>query len=189
MSHKPSAVFTLHDGFYVGSLRAPPGIDLVQILETSRDVLDRFGGHAGAAGCTIRADMMQKACTMLQKSAKTLYAHHDLMPVLRVDSVLDPDHITSQTVLEIESLRPFGIGFPAPVFLLENISAPIMPLGQTGEHVRWERVGPLEIVGFRMAEHVPLFSQKKVHLIGTLKSHSWRGVVTPQFQVQDAVIL
>jgi single-stranded DNA-specific DHH superfamily exonuclease len=81
MSHKPSAVFTLHDGFYVGSLRAPPGIDLVQILEASRDALERFGGHAGAAGCTIRADMMPEACDMLRKSADVLYGEHDTLPL------------------------------------------------------------------------------------------------------------
>ena len=40
--HKPSAIFTLHDGHFVGSLRAPPGIDLVQILEKSREFLTRF---------------------------------------------------------------------------------------------------------------------------------------------------
>jgi single-stranded-DNA-specific exonuclease len=40
--HKPSAVFTLHEGYFVGSLRAPPGIDLVPILEESRDHLARF---------------------------------------------------------------------------------------------------------------------------------------------------
>ena len=41
--HKPSAVFTFHDGHYVGSMRAPVGIDLVQILERSRVYLSRFG--------------------------------------------------------------------------------------------------------------------------------------------------
>jgi len=40
--HKPSAVFTLHDGFYIGSLRAPEGIDLVKILDNSREYLARF---------------------------------------------------------------------------------------------------------------------------------------------------
>lgn len=40
--HKPSAIFTLHDGYFVGSLRAPLGIDLVRILEESRDSLARF---------------------------------------------------------------------------------------------------------------------------------------------------
>lgn len=109
MSHKPSAVFTLHDGYYVGSLRAPPGIDLVQILDASRVFLERFGGHAGAAGCTIVADKMKDACGLLRESAQMLYAHHDATPTLRVDSVLDHARITTQSIQEIEVLRPFGI--------------------------------------------------------------------------------
>lgn len=109
MSHKPSAVFTLHDGFYVGSLRAPPGIDLVQILDASRETLERFGGHAGAAGCTIRADKMLEACDVLKTSAATLYNHHDSTPILRVDTVLDPTKISTQSVSDIEILRPFGM--------------------------------------------------------------------------------
>lgn len=109
MSHKPSAVFTLHEGFYVGSLRAPPGIDLVQILESSRDYLERFGGHSGAAGCTIRADKMLEACDMLKKSADTLYSHYDSTPILTVDTILDPTQINLQTLRDIEILRPFGM--------------------------------------------------------------------------------
>ncbi len=46
----------------------------------------------------------------------------------------------------------------------------------------------LEIIGFRMAEYMPLFSHKKVHLIGTLKTHTWRDTITPQFQVVDAIV-
>lgn len=188
MSHKPSAVFTLHDGFYVGSLRAPPGIDLVQILEASRDALERFGGHAGAAGCTIRAEMMPEACDMLKKSADALYGEHDATPLLKVDTVLEADKINLKTVTDIEVLRPFGMWFSAPLFLLENISAPVVPLGQTGEHIRWDIPGKLEIIGFRMAEYVPILSEKKVHLIGTLKTHTWRDTITPQFQVIDLVV-
>jgi hypothetical protein len=48
--------------------------------------------------------------------------------------------------------------------------------------------GKLQIIGFRMAEYVPEIEQKKVHLIGTLKTHTWRDTVTPQFQVIDLVI-
>ncbi len=188
MSHKPSAVFTLHDGFYVGSLRAPPGIDLVQILELSREYLERFGGHAGAAGCTIRADMMTQACEILKKSADTLYGEHDATPLLKVDTVLQADKINLRTITDIEVLRPFGMWFAAPLFLLENISVPVLPLGQTGEHIRWDFPG-LDVIWFRMAEHTQHFHNKKVHLVGTLKAHTWRESVTPQFQVIDAIIV
>lgn len=109
MSHKPSAVFTLHDGHYVGSLRAPLGIDLVKILEASRVHLDRFGGHAGAAGCTILANKMPDACALLRDSAQALYAGHDATPIIRVDTALDPTRITTQSVSDVEVLRPFGL--------------------------------------------------------------------------------
>lgn len=49
MYHRPSAVFTLHEGHYIGSLRAPIGIDLVKILDATAPFLARYGGHAGAA--------------------------------------------------------------------------------------------------------------------------------------------
>lgn len=62
-----------------------------------------------------------------------------------------------------------------------------MPLGQTGEHIRWDIPGKLEVIGFRMAEYVPILSQKKVHLIGTLKTHIWCDTATPQFQVVDII--
>lgn len=73
------------------------------------------------------------------------------------------------------------------MFLLRDISTPIVSLGQTGEHIRWDMPGKLEIIGFRMAEYVPEIEQKKVHLIGTLKTHTWRDTVTPQFQVVDII--
>jgi single-stranded-DNA-specific exonuclease len=183
--HKPSAVFTLHEGMYVGSLRAPLGVDLVAILNASSPHLARYGGHAGAAGCSIEESKMQEACQTLQLRTGELY-HEIVSPFLRIDSVLDPGKITLDTVREIESLRPFWQEFPAPLFLLENIEVPITPLGTSGDHLRWEYSG-LDIIWFGMADIVSQIGQKKMHLIGTLKSRTWRDVTTPQFQVMDVI--
>jgi single-stranded-DNA-specific exonuclease len=91
---------------YVGSLRAPLGVDLVAILNASSLYLARYGGHAGAAGCSIEEEKMQEACQMLQ--LRTGELHHEIVsPFLRIDSVLDPGKITLDTIREIESLRPF----------------------------------------------------------------------------------
>lgn len=80
------------------------------------------------------------------------------------------------------------MGFNAPLFLIKNITAPIASLGQTGEHIRWDVSGKLEILGFRMGEYRERLSGS-VNLIGTLKSHTWRDTETPQFHVVDACIL
>jgi single-stranded DNA-specific DHH superfamily exonuclease len=101
---------------------------------------------------------------------------------------LDPARISFQTLKSLESLRPFGVWFPAPIFLLEDIYAPILSLGQTGEHIRWEYGRTLEIVWFRMAEYRDQLSRWPVSLIGTLKMHIWRDTVTPQFHVIDALV-
>jgi single-stranded-DNA-specific exonuclease len=109
MYHKPSAVFTLHDGQYVGSLRAPIGIDLVQILDHASSYLHRYGGHAGAAGCTILEQSMDDAKKALSDAMRILYDGHDATPIVRVDTVLDPARISFQTLKSLESLRPFGV--------------------------------------------------------------------------------
>lgn len=82
--------------------------------------------------------MMAEACEMLKKSAGILYGEHDATPLLKVDTVLESHKINLKTIADIEVLRPFGMGFSAPLFLLENISASVVPLGQTGEHIRWD---------------------------------------------------
>lgn len=89
---------------------------------------------------------MEEACKNLQISATFLMKNIDTTPIVRIDTILDPAKITLNTLSEIESLRPFGIGFSAPIFLLENICAPIRLLGQTGEHIRWDVPGKLEII-------------------------------------------
>lgn len=185
--HKPSAIFTLHDGYFVGSLRAPPGIDLVQILEKSRDHLARFGWHAWAAGCSIAESDVDSALVSLRNSTHELYSGHDSTPIITVDTLLDPLYIDLHTLRDIEILRPFGMWFSAPLFLLSGISAPIVSLGQSGEHIRWDYPGKLEILWFRFGEYQERLTGKTVSLIWTLKAHTWRDVITPQFHVMDVI--
>lgn len=124
----------------------------------------------------------------LSESATCHSITHDSTPIIRVDSILEPANIGLETIRNIEILRPFGVGFTAPVFLLQNITAPIASLGQSGEHIRWDIPGKLEILGFRLGEYRDKLTNRSVSLIGTLKSHTWRDTITPQFHVVDVVI-
>lgn len=103
---KPSAVFTFHEGHYTGSLRAPLGIDLVSILDENREFLTRYGGHAGAAGCTIREDMMHAACAGFDATAQRFYPEK-IEQILTIDSILRAENIDLSLISSIQSLRPF----------------------------------------------------------------------------------
>lgn len=188
MFHRPTAVFTRDGDHYVGSLRAPEGIDLIKILDTSSEYILRYGGHAGAAGCSIMCDMMPQACEKILLTTEQLYTMQDFTPTLRVDTVLDMTKIDASFMQQVESLRPFGIGFQSPIFMIENVSSIITPLGQTGQHLKWETgIRGLDIVGFNIGDFAETLSSAPMHLIGKITTRTWRDVVTIQFQVVDAV--
>ena len=77
----------------VGSLRAPVGIDLVKILDASSDHMVRYGGHAGAAGCSIKFTDMQTAFQSITESTRELYDMADFIPSITVDTVLNIDEL------------------------------------------------------------------------------------------------
>ncbi len=88
-------------------MRAPLGIDLVRILDASAMYLARYGGHAGAAGCTIRAEDIDGARSALVMATEQLYSGHDATPVIRVDTVLDVAQISLKMITSLDAMRPF----------------------------------------------------------------------------------
>ncbi len=75
-----------------------------------------------------------------------MYANQRHDPILVIDTVLDPAGITMDTVRDIDTLRPYGQEFKAPLFLLKPFSHTILPLGQTGEHIKWDSSLDLDVV-------------------------------------------
>ncbi len=67
----------------------------------------RYGGHAGAAGCTVSSVLFSSFSKALLQQTEQLYALQEFFPVLHVDTLLDLSKITPQFVQSIESLRPF----------------------------------------------------------------------------------
>ncbi len=79
----------------------------MKILDASSAHILRYGGHAGAAGCTICVDQFAPAEEALLLAASQQYAVGEFVPTLSVDTVLDPTRIDTSFMRQIESLRPF----------------------------------------------------------------------------------
>jgi len=133
-------------------------------------------------------DKMSEACEKILFITEQLYTMQDFIPTLLVDTVLDMTKINTHFMQQIESLRPFGMGFQSPLFMIENVSSIVSPLGQTGQHLKWETgIRGLEMVGFHIGDFAEILSSVPMHLIGKITTRTWRDVVTIQFQVVDAV--
>jgi single-stranded-DNA-specific exonuclease len=164
--HRPVGVFTRDGETYVGSFRAPIGIDLVKILDTASLYLLRYGGHAGAAGCTILVDSFSEAQEALLGATSQLYDMSAFVPTLAIDTILDMGKIDHKFMEQIESLRPFGQSFNSPLFMLQDISHSLSSLGQTGQHFKWNtETKGLDIIGFNLDDIASELSGNPLHLI------------------------
>lgn len=119
--NKPVIVFTIvEDGMCKGSGRSIPAYDMFGELSKCKDLFERFGGHAMAAGITLKAanvDELRRRlndnCTLTDK---------DMMPVVRLDAEVLFRHMSMEMVNSLHILEPYGNGNQRPLFCAAAVS-------------------------------------------------------------------
>ena len=118
--HRPVFAFARgENGEVKGSGRSIPGLHLRDALDLvakrAPALLLRFGGHAMAAGATIREADFPHFRELFAQIAEELLAPADLTRTLETDGGLESGYVSIATVLLLEN-EVWGQGFPAPIF-------------------------------------------------------------------------
>ncbi|MCQ8185019.1 single-stranded-DNA-specific exonuclease RecJ [Parvularcula maris] len=179
-----------------GSGRSLPGIDLGgAVSQAARDgIIEGGGGHAMAAGLSLRADQVEGFRDFLEdRLANEVSAATQEHPLV-LDSVLGLSAITGQTCRAIAPAGPFGQGNPEPRFALEDVvirqarvvgerhlSLTIEDRG--GKTARGIAFGCIDTPLGNLLEQG---ERTRVHLAGRITPDTWRGGEAAQFQVDDA---
>ncbi|MCK6391598.1 MAG: single-stranded-DNA-specific exonuclease RecJ [Azonexus sp.] len=121
--HRPVFAFAPSEGGLIkGSGRSIPGLHLRDALDLmakrAPELLVRFGGHAMAAGATLRAGSFETFRTLFAEVASELLAPADLTRTLETDGPLEGGYISLETARLLEN-EIWGQGFPAPMFVDE----------------------------------------------------------------------
>ena len=142
--HRPSAVLSVSDGMAHASARAVPGFNWHKALFDSRDLFDRWGGHANAAGFSLPADKIDELRKRLDESAAAQEYTGEEVTVappcsydIRVslnELVVEASQYMSVgggtarpanaqiSILDfLEQLEPFSGNFPYPTFRADNL--------------------------------------------------------------------
>lgn len=87
-----------------------------------RELFVAFGGHAQAAGLTIKTENLAEFKTRFTDAAKNCPelakdSPGKTKPIL-VDAVLDPKEVTIDFIKSVEAFGPYGIGFAKPRFIV-----------------------------------------------------------------------
>ena len=102
-----------------GSGRSVQGFNLHECIASCEDILLRFGGHAMAAGLSVREENLPELRRRLNEWAAR-ECPVLVTPPLECDLSIHLDRITVESVRRLEQLAPYGAENPTPVFVLEK---------------------------------------------------------------------
>ena len=117
----PVVLLNSQEDIAKGSCRSINQINIHEILSKIRDLLETFGGHAMAAGLSVKKENLTDLKPALTEILASVCTEKDFKPVQKIDAVIEIADITPELISQIDLLRPFGTGNPEPVFLMENM--------------------------------------------------------------------
>lgn len=194
---KPVVVIGLDtiNGIGKGSGRSQAGYNLGRAVQQAFDegVVLAGGGHAMAAGLTVRIDRIDALRDYLNQtlSAQTDTEAARALDAVLIDALIEPGAADRALFESFEKLAPFGPGNPEPVFALERVRAvDVRPM--KGGHLRCLLRGAdgrsLRAVAWRCADQESgqaLAAGDALNIVGRLKPDDWNGRRGVQFEIDD----
>jgi single-stranded-DNA-specific exonuclease len=118
--YRPTITFAdAGDGWIKGSGRSIAGFHLRDALDLvskhAPTLIDKFGGHAMAAGLTIRADALDAFTQAFEAVGKDWLNQNQLERVIETDGPLESAYFTTQFI-ELMEAQVWGQGFAPPLF-------------------------------------------------------------------------
>lgn len=156
---RPAIVYERGPEVSKGSVRGIGAIDVHALLSQGADLMDRWGGHAGAGGFTVRTERLPKLKSVLSEWTETQLAGADLRPVIEADLETPLGGLRGAEVKFLQHFQPCGQGNPTPTFISRG--AAVMQsrtMGAENTHLRMKlRDGGAtwEAVAWRMGHAAP----------------------------------
>lgn len=135
--YKPTFVIAIdEDGIGKGSGRSIEGVSLVDAIRACEDELIAGGGHAMAAGLSIREDSLERFREKFASFVIKNSTEEERMPRLVYDAEIDFSELSLEFLASYELLQPFGNSNPQPVFVSRQVELSSPPFKMKNHHLR-----------------------------------------------------
>lgn len=170
------------------SCRSIPEFHITEALDLCKDILIRHGGHAAAAGFTVRNENVDELKRRLKLLAMETLRGKDLRQTLTADIELPLSDLKPELLHHLEYLQPTGYGNPEAVFVSRNVRVTNRrTVGVENKHLKLNvtdgRV-TFDAIGFRLGHllpELPLF----VDVLYTFESNEFNGRQSMQLNLKD----
>lgn len=117
----PVALIAVKDGVGKASCRSVKGISVFNIFQDMKDKLVRFGGHDLASGFIVKQSKLKEVEEIFKEKIGELKAEEE-KKILKIDMKYSIENIDDEIFNAMESMAPFGLENPYPLFLDEDLS-------------------------------------------------------------------
>ena len=186
--YRPSIIASIGEKYTRGSCRSIPEFHITQALDQCKDLLEHHGGHAAAAGFTIRNELLQSLIDQMQTIAKEQLGDLDLRPKIYAETEIPLSDLKPDLLKYLNWLQPTGMGNPTPIFMSSGLKVTRQKaIGADGSHLKLSVTDgkiTYDAIAFRqgywVAQIPPL-----IDLMYTFELNEFNGQVSLQLNVKD----
>jgi single-stranded-DNA-specific exonuclease len=172
-----------------GSCRSIPEFHITDALDQCKDLLVRHGGHAAAAGFTVRNENLPALVARLKSLAKQQLEGKDLRHTLTADAEVALEELNFDVLKHLAYLEPTGYGNPEAVFVSRDVKIKSSrTVGAESKHLKLtledSRGAAYDAIGFRLGNLLSSLPPR-VDILYTLEANEWNGRTTLQLNLKD----
>lgn len=189
--HRPAFIYSqTEEGTSLGSARSVAGFNLVEVMAKASQLFIECGGHSEAAGFTLKNENLERCHQFLEEQGELLLRDEGLVPMVEIESILEPEEITDKFWDVFRQFEPFGKSNPDPVFLMSGVRIDKMrPVGKNGNHLKMAIVKngrSFNVISFNSVEKLSHLSEgMQVDLVFILRENEWQGRIYLDFELVD----
>jgi len=193
--YRPAFVMAIDEnGVARGSARSIGGLELHTALEACTEHLLTHGGHAMAAGLSLKQENFDAFRKKMDRYISLQLSAENLTPKLLVDDEVQIGAVTRSVVRELERLAPHGPGNPVPLLVASHVKIAGEPrlMGKKNDHLSFflqQEGKSIRVVGFGMGELLEsLKKARSVSVAFTPQINSWQGNESVELHLKDLKI-
>jgi len=194
--YRPVIVISLENGVGIGSARSIAGYHLLSGMDSCSELFEKYGGHAAAAGMTIKKENIEQLQRKLHKHASENLSPEDFIPEIKIDANVSSQTLSLDLVQELKQFEPFGMGNPRPKFVTKDFVLAGEPFVMKEKHLKLKLTNDagkqFEAVwwdGVDKSKKQTLKPKSRIELAYTPEANTWKGNTRLQLMVEDVRVV
>lgn len=174
----------------VASARSMEDFNIIEALTFHSDYLEHFGGHAQAAGFSVKKTKLTEFVEAMTAYAETKLAQKKNESVVKIDCELGAEDVNEDLMKFLEQMEPFGHANEQPIFLIKDVSVAFAKkVGKEQKHLSFRASvddKKVQAIAYGFGQHHSILERhSKLDLVCNLERNVWNGRSSLQLKVID----